>query len=199
MDGKNGSNGQKLLVNRYEFETQQEYERAKKEQAAAKFIRQKLEFAAPEKVLQIYNKVIDEKMFETPVGLEFLRELQTHLVNDPSVPSERIHNIPVKTKVAEQGESGLEKTLEEKSKKEPPEVRKWHRRFGVVLLLVFILIAMVIAMFAILGTSDSVTILNYKEQIINQYEEWETQLDEREKAIQEYEQKYGIDSSQSQN
>ncbi|MCR5665477.1 MAG: hypothetical protein K6G01_01480 [Eubacterium sp.] len=193
MDKKNGSTKNSYIVNRYEFETQQEFERAKKEEAAARFIRQKLEFAAPEKVLQIYNKVIDEKMFETPVGLQFLRELQMHLVNSPSIQSDKIHNIPVKTKVAETGESTLEKTLNPQEGKESPDAKKWHRRFGVVLLLVFILIAMVISMFVILQTSDNITILNYKEQIINQYEDWETQLEEREQKVKEYEEKYGID------
>ena len=46
-----------------------------------------------------------------------------------------------------------------------------------------VLIIIVIAMFAISLTSGSTTILNYETKIINKYEEWEQELDEREAAL----------------
>ena len=46
-----------------------------------------------------------------------------------------------------------------------------------------VLIIIVIAMFAISLTSGSTTILNYETKIINKYEEWEQELDERETAL----------------
>ena len=39
---------------------------------------------------------------------------------------------------------------------------------------------------------ENVTILNYENKIINRYEQWEHELDEREKAVAEYEKEYGM-------
>ena len=55
-------------------------------------------------------------------------------------------------------------------------------RIAIVLLMVVIVVMLVIA-----KKSDSPTILNYREQIQNEYSEWQQQLDEREQELRERE------------
>ena len=53
-----------------------------------------------------------------------------------------------------------------------------------------ILSAVIVAMFIINMTSDNVNIINYRNEIINQYEDWEKELTEREEAVKILEDKY---------
>ena len=57
---------------------------------------------------------------------------------------------------------------------------------------VVVLSAALIGMFVIAFLSrDNVNILNYENAIIDKYEDWEKDLEERERAIREKEQIYG--------
>ena len=190
-----------FIVGGYAFETALEADRAAREQKASEFIRQKLEFAPPEKILVIYNKVISEKMFETPVGLEFLMDIRKHLLNVAYIEMDKVQEVPVPTKVGENGEaSRLEQVIKNDGKKKGAlsgEAKKWRGYFTGAVIIVIVLIGVVLAMFYVSQSTDNVTILNYKEQLVNQYEEWESHLEDREAVIREYEQRYGIDSSQA--
>ncbi len=185
-------------VNGYIFETKTEFDRANKEFQVCKIIRQKLEFAAPEKILMIYNKLIEEKLLETPVGLEFLMEIRNHLIATQTIPKDKIYDIPVPSKV-DKLETAKTENIDEivDNKKRKNQISKeekvYRGRFITALVIIFALIGVIIAMFYISNSSENITILNYKEQIINQYEQWEADLNEREQVIREYEEKYGIE------
>lgn len=58
------------------------------------------------------------------------------------------------------------------------------RRMGVAIVAMVIII---VAMFAISLTSGSTTILNYENKLIDKYEEWEQELQQREAAVRERE------------
>ena len=49
-------------------------------------------------------------------------------------------------------------------------------------------------MFLIAASNSSTTVLNYKETITDEYEAWEEELAEREKAVKEKEKELGIES-----
>ena len=49
------------------------------------------------------------------------------------------------------------------------------------------LVLTVIAMFVLISTSNVPTIINYKNKIINQYEQWDKELTQRENTIIEKE------------
>ena len=51
-----------------------------------------------------------------------------------------------------------------------------------------ILAVSVIGMFIVASTSDSSTIINYENKLIDKYAAWEQELDEREAALKEREQ-----------
>ena len=47
-------------------------------------------------------------------------------------------------------------------------------------------------MFAITATSGTATVLNYEQKLIDRYEGWEQELNEREAAVKEREEELGI-------
>ena len=66
-------------VNGFIFESKEEAEKAKKEATAIKYIKSQTQMDNPDTVLELYNKILLKKMFETPVGIAFLVELQEYL------------------------------------------------------------------------------------------------------------------------
>ena len=60
--------------------------------------------------------------------------------------------------------------------------------FGITII---ILALCVILMFIIMGTSGTPTILNYENKLIDKYETWEQELEQRETAVKERERQLG--------
>jgi hypothetical protein len=48
-------------------------------------------------------------------------------------------------------------------------------------------------MFVITSTTNNATVLNYETEIINRYEDWEQDLNEREQKVKEREEELGIE------
>ena len=153
----------------------------------------------PDRVLQLYNKMVDEKLFVTAVGLAYLADLRDYLVTIPYVNNEEIHPIyvmhpAVDEAVKEQKQIQKEKVQEAKSAaKKAVDAAKDSSLQGKLKLsftLNIILVICVLLMFVISGTSAHPTILNYETVLINRYSAWEQELTEREAAIREWEQNH---------
>ena len=185
------------------FSDPAEIAQAKKEMEGIRYLRTKLDRDNPEQVLLVYNQAVDQQLFATPVGYYFLKELQDFLITIPFIKDEDIHRITITERMTETFEKSRKKTAQEKKKqavKQYEDDRKlrekkiqakntdYKARFAVALVFVFLLLAMVIAMFTITFLSkDNVTILNYENQLINKYEDWEKDLEERERVLEERE------------
>lgn len=172
-----------FLVEGFLFQEEELAEKAKKEAAGIQYIRNKISMKEPKMVLQMYNKMIEQKMFETQVGICYLKELQEYLKENPAVHKEEIKQIPIE-KISRSEPVTIKK--QEEKKKENEKMR------GSVVLNV-VLVFMVIAMFAITLTSDHPNILNYEEKLLNKYSEWEQELKEREKQVREKENELGLE------
>ncbi len=185
------------------FSDPAEIAQAKKEMEGIRYLRTKLDRDNPEQVLLVYNQAVDQQLFATPVGYYFLKELQDFLITIPFIKDEDIHRITITERMTETFEKSRKKTVQEKKKqavKQYEDERKlrekkiqakntdYKAKFAVALVFVFLLLAMVIAMFTITFLSkDNVTILNYENELINKYEEWEKDLEERERVLEERE------------
>ncbi len=185
------------------FSDPAEITQAKKEMEGIRYLRTKLDRDNPEQVLMVYNQAVDQQLFATPVGYYFLKELQDFLITIPFIKDEDIHRITITERMTESFEKSRKKTAQEKKKqavKRYEDDRKlrekkiqakntdYKARFAVTLVFTFLLLAMVVAMFAInIISKDNVTIINYENQLINKYEDWERELEERENALNERE------------
>lgn len=176
------------MINGFVFSDEAEAEQAKKEAEGVRYIRQKTDMDRPEVVLQIYNKMIQQKLFETAVGFSYLKELQDYLLTTPFIRNEDILPIPVLHPVLE--ESYQKKyTVERKPEKQQAKVvnADYRKKYQVSMFFCMILAVCVVAMFAITATSNNTTILNYETELINKYAGWEKELSDWEASLNERE------------
>lgn len=165
---------QEYVVEGFSFQSETQAKQAKKEVAGVNYLREKIDMDHPERVLQIYNKTIREGVFQTPVGLSYLRELQKYLYGVPYIMDADILPIPAAAPDMTQI-------------RKPAKNIDFKKRYKTTFFLCVLFLIMIILMFAITLTSDSPTILNYENEIINRYEGWEQELNEREQALNERE------------
>lgn len=214
----------KFPVNGFVFDNEEEARQAQKETEGVKYIREKTDMDTPEMVLQVYNKMIEQELFETAVGYSYLKELQDYLLSIPFVDKARVAPIPIQHPVLEadirkkyqenpkqQRREKKEQKIKEQQEKEqkekerrmaetlkPSSKRKvlyanYRRRYYVAAFTSVILAACVAGMFFVASTTNNATILNYETEIINKYEAWEQDLNEREAALEEREAEIGQD------
>lgn len=188
-------------VGNYEFETQAQADVAQKELEGVRYIRSQTNMDDPDVVFQLYNSLILKEVFVTPVGFDFLRQLQEYLNTIPYIKNEDILPIPVyRPELVEEDDPKREKQVRDRAQKrrqkKAKELRAQKKRknrdyHGAYLVSTFfaVVFALVIAgMFAITYLSDdNVNILNYENAIIDKYEDWQKALDKREKQLDERE------------
>lgn len=190
-------------VEGYEFETRKQAELAQKEAEGVRYIKNQTGMNDPELVLDLYNKLVTREVFVTPVGIGFLRELQEYLHTMPFIKADSIMPIPVyrPQPMAEDNEKEEKKIVtqakkrrEEKAKTVRKERRKknrdYRKLFYVSTFFAIIFAVGIIGMFVITFLSgNNVNIVNYESSIIDKYETWESELEEREQKLNEREQK----------
>lgn len=185
---------EKNIVNGFAFFSEAEAEQAQKEVEGVKFIKEKLDMDKPEMVLQIYNKMVRQNLFETAVGYSYLKDLQEYLQSIPFIKKEEILPIPVQHPILEEQ---MRKNRVSSKQKQAEQAKEryinidYKNRYRMMRGIAVVLIICVAAMFAISATSGSPTILNYEQELINRYAEWEEELSEREAWIMEREAELG--------
>lgn len=185
---------QVYVVEGFAFTSESEAEQAKKEQDGIKYIKEKTNMSNPEIVLQIYNKMVREKMFVTSVGYAYLYDLQEYLRTNPQIndddilPIEVIHpSLQESLKEEKQKHQAKLQEIKKKAAKKAEPASAVEKKYQLSLLVNLILAISVVCMFIISATSNHPTILNYEEELINRYSAWEQELTEREAALREAE------------
>lgn len=189
----------------FSFPDEKTMEQAKKETEGVRYLKAQIDRNRPEEVLAVYRQMIDQQIFETPVGYTFLYELREYLVTNPAIDNQKIPPIPVPiAKDSQQHSLPLsgnsfsqpEKKKDERQKEKPAPVRQkntkivnldFKKKFQRSLAFNIFLVLLVIGMFAVTATSGNINILNYENALIEKYENWEKQLDEREEKLRERE------------
>lgn len=175
----------RFTVNGYRFGTAQDAEKARMELKQIDYFEQRLEGRALQSVLSIYDKILDEKMFVTPVGWEYLCRLQIKL-KESGVPEEFIRPIPMYVtfnhETADEGGMPVRQRIRPSRKMSADQ-----KRARTSIIINIFLAVLVMAMFLIALHSDHPNILNYKKVILNQYSSWEQELTEREREVKEKE------------
>lgn len=185
---------QVYVVEGFAFTSENEAEQAKKEREGIRYIKEKTNMNKPDMVLQIYNKMIREKMFVTSVGYAYLYDLQEYLRTNPYINDEDILPIEVvhpsiQESLKEEKQKHQAKLMEVKKQaaKKPVSDTQLQSRYKLSLLVNLILAISVVFMFVIVATSGHPTILNYEEELVDRYSAWEQELTEREAALREAE------------
>lgn len=174
----------------FAFSNEKMMEKAVKEEEGIAYMKKHLDMSDPESVLGIYKQMVEQQLFETPVGYVFLYELQEYLKTSTSIEEEFIPAIPVVTPEAVE-ERKIEKTTEWSKDKTVTKTKiqnvNFKTRFQASFYINVILVIIVVAMFAITATSGNINIVNYENALIEKYEMWETELKEKEQKLRERE------------
>ncbi|MEE0037031.1 MAG: hypothetical protein UEU90_02070 [Lachnospiraceae bacterium] len=185
------------------FRTKKEAELAQREIEGTKYLRQKLDMENPNAVFSIYQNLIEQDLFETPVGYCFLKELRDYLLMIPVISNEEVLAIPIRYPQTEEEEKKQKKEQkkeeqrkERQKEKEKAKNRKEQKKEGknykgrcqFFMVTSLILLISVVSMMLLAATSDNVNILNYENKLIDKYSSWEQELEEREQAVKEQEQ-----------
>lgn len=182
---------QTLTVGGYHFKTQEDAGLAKLEQQKIEYIEKRLNYDRPESVLAVYEKAIENRTFQTPVGIKYLEKLHRYLEENEAIDVQ-IQPIMLDTnfsrRVREQAAPARNR-IKASVKKD-----KLKNKYRISVCINILLLLMVAAMFYITLKSDNPNVLNYEKAITNKYASWEQELREREKQIKELERKYGNES-----
>lgn len=174
-----------LLVNGYRFGSYRDAQIAEEEIKKAKYFETKLTGKTGRSRLAVYNQILDKKVFQTPIGWEYLKYMQEEM-QGLGIPEEEIRPIPMYLTFVHEETQATEQPVRQRIR--PSRRNDLMRKYRITLLLNVLLGILVVAMFAITIKSDNPNILNYKNAIVNQYATWEQELTEREDALRKKEQ-----------
>lgn len=169
----------------FQFGSERDVELAKKEQEKIEYLEKRMHYEQPESVLTVYNMAVENRTFQTPLGLQYLHKLHDFLAEQGLL--EKAKSIPL-YQVYSYDPTEETKPRIARQRVQPSQYRKLRSQLRKSVLLNMFLLVLVIAMFAITLTADQPNILNYERALVNKYAGWEQELTEREAAIREKEQ-----------
>ena len=202
-------------VGKFEFGTLDEANEAQKEYQAIEYITKQLDFNNLSAVKSVYDQLQKQNMFHTSIGLSFMKKMEAQIAKLENAVAENDSQEEVSEEVMDRAEDSTldtnssvvenakTKTAKEsrasgkaKPKKIERELKKYKTLTSIFRITTIALLLMVIGMFYVASTINSPNILNYKEQITNEYASWaqelsdkETSLNKRENELKEREQK----------
>ena len=168
----------------FAFATEVEAKAAKNDENKIQSIDKKLNYKNFEAVAMVYNKAIENHIFETIIGEMYLKKLQGHLLETKEADSDfELQPIPIRSKLSftKQPDETAKPKLQIRSQKENREKLKFS------IILNFFLAFLIVILFIITLTGENANIINYKMVITNKYAQWEQELQEREAAVREKE------------
>ncbi|MBO4374129.1 MAG: hypothetical protein J5829_03385 [Lachnospiraceae bacterium] len=182
------ANASQLIVQGVRYASIHDAAAAREELKKIMYIKSRMNYNNPEEVLAIYNKMIENKLFVTPTGHEFLFEIRSFLTQAPGMDRDRIYTINTDSLFTQRARN------EARASMRPPaapnvkaELKRMRNGYRISVIVNIFLVAVIIALFAIALNSDNPNILNYRTVIENQYAEWEESLQERENLLREKE------------
>ncbi len=179
------------VVAGYCFVGEDDADLARQEERKIAYMDKHMDYSVPEKVLMLYTRSIEERIFKTPVGYDYLRKMQDFLLNCPEINSKDVPPIRMFVNFKPTMRSA---TNPAKERIVPAKSKKPVNKLAISLVLNVTLAAAVVAMFAIALQSDNANILNYEEAVVNKYSSWEQELSQREKEIRQKERELGLEN-----
>ncbi len=174
------------IIKGFQFDDEEAYQSAKKEQEYINRISASLNTSNANQVLEVYNKIIEDNIFCTPVGMEYLRTLQKRLSSVEGLDKSEIKPIPAISSTKEEKKEQPDLSLR-KEKSELRQARKraekYHDLYVKMLIVNGFLILMIIVMFIISENSKKFDEDYFRESIENEYIDWQKSLEERENNL----------------
>ena len=174
-----------LSVGGFQFYTRTDADAARLEEQKIEYMEARMDYSSPESIKYIYEKAIQERMFKTPVGLRYMKQLQDFLLAQPDIKPDSIPEIPLYMNYGGEVRERFNPTRARVQARKRREKEK--ARFTISVLINIILVIAICAMFGISLSSDQPNIVNFERAILNKYAAWEQELTEREQVIRDKE------------
>ncbi len=163
----------------YTFESEEALSEAKKEAEAVTYLRNKTDFENAGQILSLYNRMIDRKMVNTPIGLDFLKELRGAILKSQIATEDKLRPLP---EIQRPKKKSLPK--KEPKKADPDRLKKLEKQNLGLKVALFGMIVIIVGMFVIVLTGKSSPLkAAYEEEILDKYSFWEAELTRRERRI----------------
>lgn len=182
------------VVSGFAFYSEKDAGLAEQERQKIAYLDKHIDHADIQSVLAIYKKALEDRVFRTPVGLEYLRELQGELRARGEELGEEVPPIPLWTSFADvrtktsPARRRIQSMPEDGGKKEGLHLS---------VIMNIVMIVAIIAMFVITLNSDQPNILNYERNLQNKYASWEQELTQREQTVREKERELHIENTEN--
>lgn len=174
----------------FQFESRETYDRAKKEEEIIRALQEKTDLSDGKTALKLYHKLVADKVFSTVIGYAFLQELRRAILDSNLVTPDMLTPIPVKE---------IKKKEQDTMPARPPHGDRFQRLYeGQKLLnkkfkIALVAMILILAGFVFINLQYEYTIFtfftNYKanmeEELIDKYEYWQHELEEREQKLDE--------------
>ncbi len=183
-----------LVVEGYKFSSEKDAELARREVKKIEYLNKNIGNLSPEKVLNLYNRTIDGKVFQTPIGWSYLKTLRDWLMQ-ADYTEEELKTVPLYTVFARDEEEEIPRARQRIIA--PPKKIPYKANYYTSLAVNIILALLVVIMFVIAKKSKLPNIINYREAVLNEYSQWEESLTKRERAVREKENKLGIEDTEA--
>lgn len=180
------------VVDGYLFLNNKDASIAELEEKKIKYLTERMDYSNPEAVLKIYQKAIHDRIFKTPVGIAYLKEMQAYLLKQDEIPKEEILPIPLYQNFGGEIRESVAPVSGTAKKKTETNTQKQSANYRISILFNILLAVTIIVMFVITINASQPNILNYKKVITNQYAQWEQELTQREQAVREKERELQI-------
>ena len=184
---------EKYEMDGYIFRNGKDYERAKKEKETIAYLSANTDLTDMKAVYQIYKRSVDKGSFQTIFGLNYLEDLRKRLLGSGTVTEDLLDPIPVGKIVSTVPSQPM--TVEERKFKELQEAYEKARSGKIIknFLIAVLLVIVGVMLFTSYQSQYSIFTFfsDYKEEmrgeIVDEYESWERELEEREASLEKRE------------
>lgn len=192
MAADSNSGKDSFIAEGFEFVSENDAQKAAMDQSKIKILEARVKVSKPSDIKAVYDKSIENKIFKTPVGWEYLHGLRKKLLESGYADEELV---PIPVGVSMTKHSALDNLAATQRNKN--ENQKSGSAFGRIFPIVLdvALAILVIILFYISLTGETDNMINYKRNITNRYSSWEQELSDREKKVREAEKKLGIEDA----
>ena len=186
-----------LSVGGFLFYTEKDAQIARAEEQKIQYLEERIDYSSPERIQYIYEKTIHERMFRSPVGLQYLKQLQEFLLSQPKIDPASVTDIPLYMTFDGElrGRANPARARVKPSQKKDVDMEKL--RFAVSAILNVLLVLAIAAMFYISFASEQPNIFNYEQVLTNKYASWEQELTQWAKELREKELQLRNNSSEN--
>lgn len=172
------------IVGGYCFGSAEDAEIARQEEKKIEYLEQHMDYGKTENTFLVYQKAIESRVFQTPIGWEYLKKLQRKMKEQGKTEDE-IPPVALYTVFAHRVGDQIKVPAPRIPEKKKDTLKG---KFAISVLINILLVAAVGGMFFIATTSSNPNVLNYEKAIVNKYATWEQELSERENDLREREQ-----------